>query len=126
VSQFKPVHNAHAIESVLTGIQFSRALDDSGLKEVREMAMAFKDDLPRQVEIQGMMLSFGPPGAVPTPTSEGFVLQNIERDGSISSELRIEPASITYRTDTYMRWDGMWSTAKKYYEATSINSLFQV
>ena len=116
MSLFKPVHDAHAIESVLTGIQFSQALDDNGFKEVREMAMSFKDDLPRQVEVQGIMLSFGSSGVLPNPPSEGFVLQNIERDGSISSELRIETASITYRTDTYIRWDDMWSTAKKYFD----------
>ena len=79
------------------------------------MAMSFKDDLPRQVEVQGIMLSFGSSGILPNPPPEGFVLQNIERDGSISSELRIETASITYRTDTYIRWDDMWSTARKYF-----------
>lgn len=116
MSGFKPIHDAHAIERVSTGIQFAHPINESGFKEIREMAMTFKDDLPRQVEIQGMTLSFGPLGELPSPPSEGFILQNMERNGSVSSELRIETTSISYRTDTYTRWDEVWSTAKKYFD----------
>lgn len=116
MSRFKPIHDAHAIERVLAGIQFAHSLNENDFKVIRKEATSFKDDLPRQVEIQGMTLSFGPPGVLPDPPAEGFVLQNMERDGSVSSELRIETTSIMYRTDTYTRWDDVWSTAKKYFD----------
>ena len=115
--EFKPIHAAHAIERVSTGIQFVQPLNETDFKKIREVASTFIDDLPRQVEIQGMMLSFGPPGGLPDPPLPGgFILQNIERDGSVSSELRIETTSITYRTDTYTRWDDVWSEARKYFD----------
>jgi uncharacterized protein (TIGR04255 family) len=117
MSGFKPVHAAHAIERVSTGIQFAQPLSETDFKEIRELASAFSDDLPRQVEIQAMMLAIGPPGGSPEPPFPGgFLLQNMERDGSVSSELRIETASVTYRTDTYTRWHDVWSKAKKYFD----------
>ena len=113
---FKPIHDAHAIERVSIGIQFVEPLNETDFKTIRELASTFKDDLPRQVEIQGMMVSFGPPGRSPDPSFPGgFLLQDMERDGSISSELRVETASMTYGTDTYNRWQDVWSKAKKYF-----------
>lgn len=117
MSGFKPVHAAHAIERVSTGIQFAQPLSETDFREIRDLASAFSDDLPRRVEIQGMMVAFGPPGGLPDPPLPGgFVLQSMERDGSVSSELRVETASITYRTDTYTRWHDVWSNAKKYFD----------
>ena len=116
MSGFKPIHAAHAIERVSTGIQFAHRLTESDFREIREVADNFKDDLPRQVEIQGILLSIGSSGILPDHPQEGFVLQNMERNGTVSSELRIETTSIEYRTDTYTRWDEVWSTAKKYFD----------
>ena len=83
MSGFKPIHAAHAIERVSTGIQFAQPLNEADFKEIRELASTFTDDLPRQVEIQGMMLSIGPPGGSPDPPFPGgFLLQNMESDGS--------------------------------------------
>ena len=116
MSGFKPVHNAHAIERVSTRIQFAQPLNETDFKKIREVASTFADDLPRQAEIQAVMLSFGPPGGPPDPPfPEGFLLQNMERDGSVSSELRVETASITYRTDIYTRWRDVWLKAKEYF-----------
>lgn len=124
MSRFKPVHAAHAIERVSTGIQFAQPLSETDFKEIRKLASAFSDDLPKRVEIQGMMVAFGPPGGLPDPPLPGgFVLQSMERDGSISSELRVETASITYRTDTYTRWHDVWSNAKKYFDILIPNYL---
>lgn len=121
--RFDPVHAAHAIEQVVFVVQFDPPLDESQLSEIREAALQFKSekDLPGQMEIQEIAIAFGSPGAAVAPPPPrmppGLVLQSTGRDGAVESDLRVERASLTFRTTLYTRWDAVWIQARRYFES---------
>jgi uncharacterized protein (TIGR04255 family) len=120
--RFDPIHAAHAIEQVVFVVQFDPPLDESQLLEIRNAALQFKSekDLPGQMEVQEFAIAFGSPGAeAPPPPPRlpiGLVLQSTGRDGSVENNLRVERASLTFRTTLYTRWDTVWTQASRYFE----------
>jgi len=120
---FDPLHAAHAIEQVVFVVQFDPPLDEPQLLEIREAALQFKSekDLPGQMEIQEIAIAFGAPGAAAPPprmpTGPGLVLMSTGRDGTVQNELRVERASLTFRTTLYSRWDAVWVQARRYFES---------
>ena len=120
---FDPIHAAHAIEQVVFVIQFDSTLDEAQLSEVRKVAMQFKSDkdLPGQMEVQEFSIAFSPPGSEPPEppplVPPGLVLQSIGRDGTVENDLRVERATLTFRTALYSRWDSAWAQARRYFES---------
>ncbi|MGH9906867.1 MAG: hypothetical protein ACRD8U_14950, partial [Pyrinomonadaceae bacterium] len=45
------------------------------------------------------------------------VFRSTRRDGTVENELKVERASITYRTTSYSRWDAVWGRARIYFDA---------
>lgn len=118
--RFEPLHEAHAIEQVLFVVQISPALDDRALAEARKIAGQFRSELPGSTEIQGFAMAIGGPGPmtpIPTGPMVGSVFHRTRPDGTIENELRIERASVTFRTTSYTRWDAVWTQASKYLSA---------
>lgn len=117
---FEPIHAAHAIEQVVFVVQFDPELDEpQKFSEIKDAAMEFKsaDDLPGDSEIQEFSFAIGPSAAATPPTPPpGLVLHSVARDGKIENELRVERASLTFRTSLYSRWDAIWAQAYKYFE----------
>lgn len=116
--RFVPIHSAHAIEQVLFVVQFEPTINESQLSEIRKAAIQFKSegDLPGQVEIQEFAIAFSASGAAPPRLPPGLALQRIAPNGTVENELRIERASLTFRTTLYSRWDEIWSKARRYFE----------
>ena len=50
-------------------------------------------------------------------SNNGFVMQRMEPDGTVSSELRLEHSTLFFKTTRYSRWDSVWLQAKKYFSA---------
>lgn len=118
--RFEPIHDAHAIEQVLFVLQVDHPLDDVNFAEARKVAEQFAPELPGRAEIQGFAFAIGTPGPVgPMPSGPpvGSVFHRTAPDGTIESELRIERASVTFRTSLYTRWDAVWARARKYFDA---------
>jgi uncharacterized protein (TIGR04255 family) len=116
-NEFKPLHEAHAIERVLFVIQFQSPLSNDEFTKLLDIKDTLKADLPIQTDIKSLTLSFNatdPTESTQSETPSGFLLQSLAKDGSIESELRVEPAAVIYRTDKYTRWDEVWLEAKKY------------
>jgi uncharacterized protein (TIGR04255 family) len=120
---FEPIHSAHSIEQAVLVLHFDRPLEPAYLATVIEIANRFKPELPGSGQIQGgFSVAFGGP-AMPMPIlpqampMTGIVLYRSAPDGSIESELRVEQASITFRTTRYTRWSAIWEQASKYYSA---------
>src|SRR5713226_6055866 len=114
--RFEPIHEAHAIEQVVFVLQIDRSLDDVNFAAVRKVAEQFKAELPGYAEIQSFAMAIGAPGPVaPIPTSPtvGSVFSRTRPDGTVESELRVERASVTFRTSLYTRWDAVWTQARK-------------
>lgn len=120
LGHFEPIHEAHAIEQVLFALQFERPLRDSGLEKARGFAEEFKEELPGRAEIQGVTFAIGaggPVGSIPALPSSGVIRSRTAPDGTIENELRVEPASLTFRTTIYSRWKDVWSRSRKYFGA---------
>lgn len=118
--RFEPLHEAHAIEQVLFVVQVDRPLDDGAFAEARRTASQFKSELPGSAEIQGFAMAIGRPGPVtPIPAGPmvGSVFHKTRSDGTIENELRVELASVTFRTTSYTRWDAVWTQARRYLDA---------
>ena len=114
--QFEPIHSAHAIEQVVFALHFDRPIDDVIFAEVRKASEQFKSELPGQIETQGFAFMLGT--AVQAP-SAGFIFRRVAPDGIVENELRVDNASITFRTMLYTRWDAVWSQASKFFKALS-------
>lgn len=117
--RFEPIHEAHAIEQVLFGLQFANPIDDDTFVKVRKAAEQFLPSLPGRTDIQSITLAFGVPGPVGAFSSglpPGTVFSKSRPDGTIENELRIERASVTFRTTLYTRWDAVWAGAHRYFE----------
>ncbi len=120
---FDPVHAAHAIEQAVFVLHFDRPLEQSKLNVVIGKVNEFKSDFPGSGLIQGgFSVAFGSP-VMPMPSISqpmplaGVVMHRSAPDGSIENELRVEHASVTFRTTRYTRWAAMWELAKKYCDA---------
>lgn len=118
---FEPLHAAHAIEQVVFVVQFASELDQAQMAQVRKAALEFKSetDLPGQMEIQEISIGFGHPAQVQaaTPPAPGLLLHSTGRNGAIEQELRVERASLTYRTTKYSRWETVWGQALRYFDS---------
>lgn len=122
--QFVPLHDAHAIEQVLMVLQMAQPLDAETFKSVRKTAEQFsgaEGELPGKSEIQRLVMAFGQDpsiaGQMPQAETHGLMLSRTAPNGVIETELRIEPASITFRTTTYSRWQSIWEQANRYFQA---------
>lgn len=113
--QFKPIHDAHAIEQVVFVLQFDHPLDDAKYSEVRKAAEQFKPELPWEIETQGFAFIIGLAPATQAVPSTGFMFRKAELDGTVTNELRVDRASVTFKTTLYSRWDAVWSQASKYF-----------
>jgi uncharacterized protein (TIGR04255 family) len=121
--QFVPLHDAHAIEQVLMVLQMAQPMDAESFKKVRKASEQFsgEDGLPGKSEIQRLVVAFGQDpsiaGQMPQAEIHGLMLSRTAPNGVIETELRIEPASITFRTTTYSRWQSIWDQANRYFQA---------
>jgi uncharacterized protein (TIGR04255 family) len=120
--QFQPVHAAHSIEQAVFVMHFDRPLNPQQLGTVISVTNQFKSELPGGGPIQGMAFSFGGP-AIQVPVMPqsmsvaGVLLNRTAPDGSLESELRLEQASMSFRTTRYSRWTTIWNSAQRYFEA---------
>lgn len=118
IGRFEPIHDAHAIEQVAIVVQFSRQLDDEQLTAAVAAAGQFKDELPGAAEIQAVAITLG--GAIPVmppmPNAiGGRIMNRVRPDGVVESELRMERATLVFRTTTYTRWADFWGQARRYF-----------
>jgi len=114
---FTPVHEAHAIEQVVFAVQFSRPVDVSIFEKIGTLSEKFRIDLPGGGDLQGFPGSMGislPQGTIPGAPVTGKILNRSRPDGIIECELRIEQASVLFRTLNYTRWPNVWAQTKTY------------
>lgn len=111
--QFKPIHDAHAIEQVVFNLQFDRPVDDVIFLEAGKAAEQFLPELPGRNKTQALTFQ---PGALPVPNS-GILFRKVAPDGATENELRVDRNSLSFRTTLYSRWDAIWSQANKYFNA---------
>ena len=116
--RFEPLHDAHAIEQVAIGLHFSAPLDDERMRAaVRTILDRFKAELPGGGDLQTLTLAVGqfPAGAFAgSRQAAGRVFNRVRPDGTLDSELRVESASVTFRTTAYTRWANVSADAMKY------------
>jgi uncharacterized protein (TIGR04255 family) len=127
MSQFRPVHEAHAIDQLAVSVQFNAALTDEAMAAVGKSAEPFKADLPRVVELGGFPIGGGAGGIA----VQGFQIQfpnvlqvnagrafsRFRDDGSVAAELRVERLAVTYRTTAYLTWRQLWDdNARSYFD----------
>lgn len=121
--QFLPLHDAHAIEQVLIVLQMARPMDAESFAKVLKVVEQFSGELPGRNEIQRLVLAFGQDpsigGQLPPSEVHGFVMSRTAPNGVVESELRLETASITFRTATYTRWQSIWDQASRYFAAVA-------
>lgn len=121
--QFVPLHDAHAIEQVLVVLQMAHPIDSESLVKVRNIAGQFSGELPGENEIKRLVMTFGQEpgigGQSPPSESPGFVRSRTAPNGVVESELRLEAASITFRTTIYTRWQSIWDQANRYFAAVT-------
>lgn len=123
--QFEPVHAAHAIEQVVLVLQFDQPLGDAVFAQACEAAEQFNQELPARGSIRGVSFTFSP--GAPNPgelnsgelnqpvLNNGIVLSRIAPDGTVSHELRVERATLVFKTTLYSRWDTVWLQANRYF-----------
>jgi uncharacterized protein (TIGR04255 family) len=116
---FDPVHSAHAIESVVLGVQFDRPLTDHAILQLQQACTSLSSELPGVAEIRGFGVSFGPQGVSPilqqsTNVPDGFARTRTAPNGAIEKELRIDRGGIVFRNSKYSRWNDVWVEAKNY------------
>lgn len=120
--KFEPVHAAHSIEQVVLVLHFDRPLEQSLLSTAIAAVDQFKEELPGSTLLFGSGFSVAFSGAPSMPMqmqmpATGVALHRSAPDGTIENELRVESASITFRTTRYSRWAAVWSQARRYYSA---------
>lgn len=116
---FRPVHEAHAIEHLLTTIHFDRPIDDNAVRVANEVMAQFQGELPGRNEIRGMGFQIGPHGVLPLPASppdapNGVIRFLMDGRGVMVKELRVDRQSLVYRTQLYTRWDAVWAEIRQY------------
>lgn len=115
---FTPVHDAHAIEQVVFAVQFSRPVDNSLGERIRTQSEKFRNDLPGGSDIPGFPVGFPgipfPQGMTSGAPVTGKILNRSRPDAIIECELRVEQASILFRTLNYTRWNSVWAQTKTY------------
>lgn len=115
---FDPLHDAHAIEQVVFGVQFEQPLNPDALNSANEIVDGFANKLPAEVKLQVISVAFGNPATpAPPPPAAGKIRQYVLPDKTIGAELKVDPTSIVFRTTRYTRWDGVWGEAKAYFDA---------
>lgn len=121
---FKPVHEAHAIEQASLVVRFDKPIGDDNMAAVLEIAEEFKSELPgSHLTPAGIPFMMGDPAVMGFPflppqhiSSVGGILRSrTAPDGSIESELRLEPVSMSFRTTVYTRWPTVFGAASKYF-----------
>ncbi|MEY3978904.1 MAG: hypothetical protein RLZZ375_333 [Pseudomonadota bacterium] len=119
---FRPVHAAHSIEQVVFSVHFDRQLPPESFAAVVHATEQFRGEMPGGGPIQGVSFAIGGAGMPPPffqqpiPIS-GVMLTRSAPDGSIESELKVEHASLSFRTTRYSRWATIWNTAQRYFSA---------
>lgn len=117
---FEPVHSAHSIEQAVLVLHFDRPLEQARLSAAMGAANQFKSELPGSTPVIGGGFSVAIGGSPSMPMqmpATGVMLHRSAPDGTIESELRVEQASITFRTTRYSRWSAIWDQAKRYFSA---------
>lgn len=121
--RFEPLHDAHAIEHVLIGIQFDRPLTDSTITQLQAACSTLADELPGKSEMRGFGFSISPQGFNPilqnqSNVPDGFVRTRTAPTGFVEKELRVDRGGILFRNSAYTRWIDVWSEAKRYISTT--------
>jgi hypothetical protein len=116
---FEPVHSAHSIEQVVLVLHFDRPIDQQYLSAALVCAAQFKTLLPGVAPVLGggIAIAFGGQSIPMQMPPAGVVMSRSAPDGTIENELRIEQASITFKSTRYTRWSDIWGQAEKYYAA---------
>lgn len=125
---FEPLHDAHAIEQVVFAVQFHNPLDDAAFKDVCDELGPVTDDLPKKVPVggpnlagsnligQNITFTFGGATSSIPSIPFGMIYQNVERDGTIGIEFRVDRISIVFHTTLYTRWAATRTRARKYFD----------
>lgn len=114
--QFEPLHAAHAIEQVIFVVQFDRPLDDDPFLQALKTAEQFKEELPGEIQMQGVTFMIGAsPGMPSNGQAAGKWFRRSAPNGVIENDLRVERVALTFVTTLYTRWDTVWAQARKYF-----------
>jgi uncharacterized protein (TIGR04255 family) len=117
--QFQPLHKGHAIEQVVYALQFHGPISDQGLTRINEAIPSDKEHLPLKSQIHTATISFGsnmPVSMAQQSPISGYVLSKANSAGATETELRIDRASIIFRTTRYTDWKSIWGIAQRYFD----------
>jgi uncharacterized protein (TIGR04255 family) len=129
MSEFQPLHEAHAIEQVVFAVQFNVGLDDTAFTKIIAITEPYKELLPRVIDLGAFSFPLLFQSGIPMPpmlqglqpnqqqATAGRSFSKYRDDGSLETELRIERAAISYRTTVYTTWRQLWSAASPYFDA---------
>jgi len=115
MSEYKPIHDGHAIEQAVVGLRlFEPASDDvyGNATACAERLAKENDRLPGKLQVDPMALFFGrqviSSGYVRSLEAQpGVVFHRVRPDGSTAEELTVERTAVTFRTHEYRRWSDM-------------------
>lgn len=113
---FKPLHEAHAIETVVVSVQFQQPLPDEVLRAAFQVADSFHERLSGKQEMRSMGVRIGPEGVsqMQSPSAalpDGLVRFRANPSAVTVEELRVERQSLTYVTQIYGGWQHFWQGA---------------
>lgn len=116
---FKPLHEAHAIETVVVSVQFQQPLPDDVLRAAFQVADSFHERLNGKQEMRSMGVRIGPEGVTQMQSQsaalpDGLVRFRANPSAVTVEELRVERQSLTYVTQIYGGWQHFWQGASSF------------
>jgi uncharacterized protein (TIGR04255 family) len=117
--RFEPVHDAHAIEQVLFGVQLRQPTDKAVVTAATKVVIEqFGEDFPGRSDTQSVVFQIA--SSVETSgsrRSEGKSFSRTRPNGAAEHELRFDQTSVAFMTTAYTRWQAVWAQASKYFAA---------
>jgi uncharacterized protein (TIGR04255 family) len=120
-NEFRPLHEAHAIDQVVATIQFAQPQPDEAI-QAAIAAMDQFQELPASHHLRGLGFQIGPAGVLPVSPVLGGAPDGRSRSitnnsGVTLKELRVDRQTLAYRSQAYTRWDAVWGEALRYFSA---------
>jgi uncharacterized protein (TIGR04255 family) len=110
LSDWRPLHESHAIERAFAAIRFSQPITDVPWKKIqragRERAHKFQMITERPIQQIGVAFSAEGQGNMAAPEAVGFEFLRLERPDFFSDKLALERNSVSYESWRYTRWAG--------------------
>jgi uncharacterized protein (TIGR04255 family) len=118
MTEFVPLNEDHAIQSVTWAVALDKPLDRNSIAAVQKNHFRWQAGLPAIELPQGFEIEITPQGSVARPASGNTVMFSFLRpDGTPAWALRFSGAEIAVECTRYTRWERIWPAARGYLES---------